>query len=128
MRESEIARRYSFELFGSLLAYSVILVAALYFGRSMQPGPWRILVLISPMIGFGLMGWALVRQYRRVDEFIRRLLLENAALAAGVTAVLTFSYGFLENAGYPRLSMFVVWPVMGAAWGLVAMIRSASGR
>ena len=49
------------------------------------------------MIGFGLMGWALVRQYRRVDEFIRRLLLENTALAAGVTAVLTFSYGFLET-------------------------------
>ncbi|MBP8080760.1 MAG: hypothetical protein KAY12_01270 [Arenimonas sp.] len=128
MREREIARRYLFELFGSLLVYIVILTAALHFGRPMLPGPWRTLVLTSPMIGFGLMGWVLVRQYRRVDEFIRRLLLENTAIAAGVTACVTFTYGFLENAGYPRLSMFVVWPVLGGAWGLVAMLRNASAR
>jgi hypothetical protein len=128
MREKAIARQYSIELFGSVFIYAAILVAAMKFGPPMQPGAGRLLVLVSPMIGFGLMGWALVRQYCRVDEFIRRLLLENAVIAAGITAGLTFTYGFLENAGYPRLSMFVVWPVMGAAWGLVAMIRSASNR
>ncbi|MEA1674025.1 hypothetical protein [Nitrospirillum sp. BR 11163] len=28
------------------------------------------------------------------------------------TALLTFTYGFLEVAGFPRLSMFMVWPLM----------------
>lgn len=32
------------------------------------------------------------------------------------TAVLSFGYGFVENAGAPRLSMFAVWPLMGTLW------------
>ena len=50
------------------------------------------------------------------------------AIAAAVTAGWTFTYGFLENAGYPRLSMFIVWPVMGAVWGLLACIDTLRHR
>ena len=32
------------------------------------------------------------------------------------TAILTFSYGFLEGLGYPRLSMFSVWPILAVLW------------
>lgn len=128
MREREVAKIYLRELFGSLAVYSAILVAALRFGPPMQPGVWRVLVLTSPMLGFGLMIWAVVRQFRRIDEFIRQSSLENIAIAAAVTAGWTFTYGFLENAGYPRLSMFAVWPVMGATWGVIAIIRSLSNR
>jgi hypothetical protein len=30
--------------------------------------------------------------------------------------ILTFSYGFLEGLGYPRLSTFLVWPVLAVLW------------
>ena len=33
--------------------------------------------------------------------------------------------GVLENAGYPKLSMFWVWPVMGVVWGLHSSLRVA---
>ena len=36
--------------------------------------------------------------------------------------------GFLENAGYPRLSMFTVWPVMGAVWAVLAIAENARNR
>jgi len=41
------------------------------------------------------------------------------------TAILTFSYGFLEGLGYPKLSMFTVWPTLAVLWivGLAAASR-----
>ena len=84
----------------------------------------RILVLLSPMIGFCLALWAIARHLGRVDEYLRSFLLESFALAAGLTAGLTFSYGFLETAGYPRMSMFAVWVVLCGATMLVCLVRS----
>ena len=46
----------------------------------------------------------------------RRIHLEALALAFVGTALLTFTYGFLETTGFPKLSMFFVWPLMGAFW------------
>ena len=128
MRDQRLARRYALELFGSMTVYIALLVLSLFLAKAMQPGVARLLVLLSPMLGFGLLLWTLVRQYQRMDEFVRRLLLENCAIAAGITAALTFTYGFLEGAGYPRLSMFTVWAVLGVSWGLTAIVRNALGR
>ena len=128
MRDQRLAKQYLVELLGSITVYMVLLISSLYFGKAMQPGVARLLVLISPMLGFALMLWVLVRQYQRMDEFVRRLLLENCAIAAGITAGLTFTYGFMEGAGYPRLSMFTVWGVLGASWGLTAIVRSLLDR
>jgi hypothetical protein len=83
----------------------------------------RTVVLASPMAGFGLMLVAIARHLRRIDEYLRQRLLETFALAAAITAGVTFTYGFLETAGFPRLSMFIVWPVMGAAWVVVDFVR-----
>jgi hypothetical protein len=75
------------------------------------------------MIGFLLAIWALARHLRRIDEFMRQTMLETFAIGAAVTAAVTFSYGFLETAGFPRISMFAVWPIMGASWMLVCLGR-----
>jgi hypothetical protein len=72
--------------------------------------------------------WAIARHLGRLDEYLRRNLLESFALAAALTAGLTFSYGFLETAGYPRLSMFSVWMVLAACTGLVTTVRALRQR
>lgn len=123
MLEREATKRGNLELAASLGVYALILIPALYFGESMEAGTARTLVMLSPMIGFLLALWAIIRQFNRVDEFVRLRTLENVAIAAAVTAGASFTYGFLENAGFPRLSMFAVWPLMGAAWGVVAIGR-----
>lgn len=112
---------YFKELGAALLLYALVLVAALRLARGMAPGPLQTALLLSPMLPFALALWAIVRQIRRSDEFIRKTTLEHIAVAAAATAGWTFTYGFLENAGYPRLSMFTVWPVMGAVWALLAI-------
>ena len=72
--------------------------------------------------------WAIARQFRRIDEFMRLRTLEALALGAAVTAALSLTYGFLESAGFPKLSMFWVWPVMGFVWGLAACARRLFAR
>lgn len=123
MREKDAARMYQRELWMSIALYAAILMLAIRFGRPMQDGLLRTLVLVSPMLGFGVALWAIVRHFGRMDEYIRRMQLENIAIAAAVTAGLSFTYGFLETAGFPKLSMFSVWVTMGSAWALVNLLR-----
>jgi hypothetical protein len=128
MKESEGNRRYKLELGGAMVLYLVILFAAMSIGKPMETGLLRTLVLGAPILPKLLTVWAIARHVRRMDEFLRLRSLESLALAAAITAVLTFSYGFLETAGYPKISMFWVWPMMGGAWGLHSALRCVFSR
>lgn len=122
--ESRVKRTYQVELWTAVAVYLVLLVVSIRYGRPLADGPWRTAVLLAPMLGFGLMIRAIVRHVGRIDEYQRLRLLEGMALAFAITGAVTFSYGFLETAGYPRLSMFTVWGVMGVSWGLVCAVRA----
>jgi hypothetical protein len=124
MHEKKIGWMYHKELFGSLAIYTVMLVLTIHYGRGMQEGIVRTLVLASPMFGFFLAIWAIARHLKRIDEYLRQFTLENIALAGAVTAGLTFTYGFMETAGYPKLSMFSVWMVMCGSWGVINCARA----
>jgi len=128
MHEKRVTRAYHRELFGAIALYTILLMAAIRYGRPMDDGVLRTLVLVSPMIGFGVMIWAIARHLARVDEFIRKQLMENVALAAAITAGLTFTYGFLETAGYPKLSMFTVWCVLCGTFGVVQIVRKLASK
>lgn len=123
MHEKRVGKAYMRELMGALALYTVLLLAAIRWGRPMDEGLARTLVLLSPMIGFCAALWVIARHFSRIDEYQRMRLLENVALAAAITAGLTFTYGFLETAGYPKLSMFVVWCVLCGATALVQLVR-----
>ncbi|KFI07713.1 hypothetical protein JN27_09120 [Massilia sp. BSC265] len=128
MHEKRVGKAYMRELMGSLALYMVLLFAAIRWGRPMEEGVARTLVLLSPMIGFGLALWAIARHFGRIDEYVRMRLLETIALAAAITAGLTFSYGFLETAGYPKLSMFTVWCVLCGSVVVVQLARKLLDR
>ncbi|HEY2630592.1 MAG TPA: hypothetical protein VGI57_15790 [Usitatibacter sp.] len=123
MHEREVKKAYLRELFGALALYCAVLTAALHFGSGMAAGPARTAVLLSPSLPFLLMVWAVVRQVRRMDEYLRLIALEDFAIIGAVTAGWTFTYGFLETAGFPRLSMFTIWPAMGATWLALCALR-----
>ena len=100
--------------------YLVALWIVVHFLRGVPRGVAHYVLGLLPMIGVVLAIWAIIRHHRRVDEYIRTRTLEYLAISAAVTAGWTMTYGFLEIAGFPRLSMFVVWPVMGAIWFALA--------
>jgi hypothetical protein len=49
-------------------------------------------------------------------------------MAAAITLAATFTYGFLETAGFPKVSMFWVWIGMGASTAAVSLARKWTGR
>jgi hypothetical protein len=128
MKEREANQKYRLELFSAMLAYLVVLVGSIMLAKPMDSGTARTLLLISPVVPLMLAVWAIARHFRRMDEFLRMRSLESLAIAAAITAGLSLTYGFLESAGFPKLSMFWVWGVMGLAWGAQACLRCMFSR
>lgn len=123
MYEHKILFRYIGEMIGAFILYALVLIVSINVGRPMPDGIERTLILFSPMLPVLLMMLAVVRYFRRVDEYVRLKILENWAVTGGITAVWTFTYGFMENAGLPRLSMFTVLPIMGVTSALLVAVR-----
>lgn len=128
MREKEANQKYRREIGLAGLLYAAVLFGSIWLGKGMADGPARTLVLLAPAIPVVLCVWAIVRHFGRMDEFVRLRSLESIAIAAAVTAGLSFTYGFLEGAGFPRLSMFWVWGIMGGTWALVSWGRCLVSR
>jgi hypothetical protein len=99
--EHKVFLGYLLELLGGFVLYAVILVISIDVGRPMPKGIGRTLIEVSPMIPFLLVVWVIVRLLRRLDEYQRLQALENIAIAAGVTAGWTFSYGFWRTPDFP---------------------------
>lgn len=116
MHQIQARRLYLKEFGGAMALYVAMVAMSVYAGLRLEPGALRTALLASPVLAILLVIRAVVRQIRRSDEFIRKTTAEHLAIAATATAGITFTYGFLELAGFPRLSMFFVWPLMAAAW------------
>lgn len=108
--------RYFKEFFAALIAYMLALVLSVTLLAHVESQIFRPLLALLPMVPGFAMCWIVLRQLRRVDELQRRIQLEAMGFAFAGTALITFSYGFLEIAGYERLSMFFIWPLMSILW------------
>jgi len=124
MREREATRKYLFEFGGSMALYLVVLFLSLRVGAHLDDGVGRSLLLLSPLVPIALALWSYMRQLGRVDEFVRLRNLQSLALAGGIAGGFSLTWGFLENAGFERLSMFTVWMVFGGSWAVVSIVQS----
>jgi hypothetical protein len=116
-------RAYFMELAWALTFYTAVLIGALYLMR-FSPPPWfKAVILLTPMLPISLAMLAIWRALKRMDELQRRETLEVIAIAAAGTAFLSLTYGFLEMVGFPRISMFAVWIVMGALWVFIGQAK-----
>lgn len=125
MREKQMNQTYNRELFGSLFIYMIVLFSSVWFARSIPDGPLRTTLAITPMLPALGMLWAIIRQFGRMDEYLRVWSLENVAIAGAVTATFCVTYGFLEGVGFPKLSMWIIWGIFMGGWGIIACVRKA---
>jgi hypothetical protein len=109
-------RIYFREFFTAIAAYILTLFISINLINTNNAAWWRYIIALLPMIPAVFVLRAVIRQLARMDELQRNIQLEALAFAFGATAILTFSYGFLERVGLPELSMFFVWPVMAVLW------------
>ncbi|GBR01711.1 hypothetical protein GLI01_18070 [Gluconacetobacter liquefaciens] len=112
-------RRYLIEL-GVCLALYVLAIrlSMLLLNDGIATGIGKPIAALIPMVPGSGMCWVIVRQFHRMDELQRRIQFEALGFAFAGTAIVTFSYGFLETVGFAKVSMFFVWGVMAVLWSL----------
>ncbi len=117
MLDQDVAKRiYSRWVWVAFIVYSGLLAGVITVLQTHPDAVWRYPVAITPMIPWVFTVAAYVRYYRHMDELHQRMALEAFAFAFAGTALLTFTYGFLDLAGLHRISWFWVWPVMAVLW------------
>jgi hypothetical protein len=119
MNQKNIMRRYTKELLLSMGAYAVILMISITVLKNYEFSKfWQIVISLSPAIPVAFVILAIMRLLVDSDELQQRVQLLATSFSAAVTGIITFSYGFLENVGFPKFPTFFIFPMLIAIWGL----------
>ncbi len=123
---SKSAERLYLKEFGAAMTAYVILVIVSTTLINISPSSawWRIPLALTPIIPAIFAMIAYMRFVGRVDELQRRIQFEGLAFGFGSAGILTFTYGFLENVGFPHISWLIVFPLMIALWGIGVALAS----
>ncbi len=114
-KSNALLKRYFFEFGGSMLAYTGVLIGVVM--TRPHEGASRYLELL-PTLPLLLGFWAIIRYYKRLDEYYQRIHSEAFALGALILGLGVMIWGFGENAGFPALSTMWIAPALIALWGI----------
>lgn len=119
MSQKQVMRRYMRELLIAMSVYIIILIASIsILERTELPKFWQVIITLLPAIPVAVVILAIMRMLIDSDELQQRIQLFATAFSAALTGFITFSYGFLENVGFPKFSTFLVFPMLILFWGL----------
>jgi hypothetical protein len=123
MSQAAASRAYVREFFTAMAAYVVAVLVTVKLTPSVDP-VLRVPFVLIPLIPSAFALRAYLRYLGRMDELGRKIQLEALAIGFGAAGMLTFAYGFLENAGFPQLSYVFVFPLMIFLWGIGGAIAT----
>ncbi|HEY1163111.1 MAG TPA: hypothetical protein VGF78_08610 [Candidatus Dormibacteraeota bacterium] len=110
--------RSQIEIGLALLAYMMFLIGSVIVLRANPDASWRYAVAVVPVLPAALVVFLFVRRLSHTDEMQKRIQTESFAFALGGTALLTFTYGFMEGAGMPHLNWTFILPLIAVLWGI----------
>lgn len=114
-------RRYFVEFNAAMVLYIAAVLGRGYWAHEIGDPALHTLLLLSPILPVLLAAAAVLRFYRGIDEYHRLQILESLALAAGAGGIITICWSFLEDVGFPHLSIAYAWPIIAAVWGVSAL-------
>ena len=86
-------------------------------------GPLHYVLALLPTLPVIWLMWSLYVFLTQADELQRRVHLEALALAAGATAFLSLTYGFLEEfAGLPHIAAWWTFVLIDIVWGATSCV------
>ena len=121
---NKAAKTYMVQFMGSMMLYTLVLMFSVPLLKSLGESPWRFLVAMLPMVPIVMGLMAFLRFFREMDELQKRIQLDALAFSFVTTGLLTFSYGLMQNAGFPQVSFVAVFPLMIGLWGLGSVMAS----
>jgi hypothetical protein len=110
--------RSQIEIGLALLAYLMLLLGSVTVLRGNPEAEWRYLVAVVPVLPAALVVFLFVRRLAQTDELQKRIQTEAFGFALAGTALLTFTYGFLEGGGLPHLNWTFILPLIAVLWGV----------
>ena len=119
MKQVELMVRYTKEFILAIFAYIITLVASNSMLMNVNDASfWCIPLAIAPAIPVAFVIHAILRLLMSGDELQRKIQLLAIGFAAGITSMVTFTYGFLEGIGFAHMSPIWILPMMIFFWGL----------
>lgn len=110
-------REYKIRFAIAMIAYLAI-VYPLASAADHAAGTWKILLALTPLIPLIVVFVSAIQMIRGIDELERQIHIEALAVAAGVTALLSVTYGFLEVAKFPHPSAWFTYGVVMLTWAI----------
>lgn len=111
-------RKVSKQFIIGILAYAIAIMIQLIIIKTMElPQLGKVIIALIPMFPavWGMIGW--IKSQRELDELQQKIMIEAGAFSLGMTALITFSYGFLEVfAKFPKITMFSVWVIISLSF------------
>ena len=119
----QVQKRYFKEFGISMGFYFVLLIGSVTVLTNFElPKAAQIAITLIPVIPTIFVIVAVMRALRDSDELQQKIQLQAVTFSAIVTGLITFTYGFLENVGFPHLPLLFIFPLMLALWGIGAGI------
>lgn len=97
-----------------LVVLAVVMVA---FTLGLVPRALQVPVALVPIVPLAWIVSRIAAQIRRCDEMQVRTQLDALAVAFALVALATYAYGLLQlYAGFAKVNLVCIWPVMMPAW------------
>ena len=113
-----VTYRSQIEIGLALLAYMMLLIGSVTLLRANPEASWRYIVAVVPVLPAALVVYLFVRRLAWLDELQKRIQTEAFGFALAGTALLTFTYGFVEGVGMPHLNWTFILPLIAVLWGV----------
>jgi|SRR5579859_6488504 len=101
-----------------VLAFLMVMVGCVTVVQANPAVVWRYYVVALPLAPAAFLTWLFVRSLGRLNDLQKWIQIQAFGFAMGMTALVTFGYGFLEGTGMPYLNSVFVLPLMAILWGL----------
>jgi len=119
MNPKQAMQRYLKEFFFAMFLYALFLIVSITLLKNYEfSRVWQIVISITPVLPIIFVMIALMRLLKDSDELQQRVNLLATTFSAVLTGLLTFSYGLLENIGFPKMPTFAVFPMLFVLWGI----------
>jgi ABC-type transport system involved in cytochrome bd biosynthesis fused ATPase/permease subunit len=119
MNQTQVLKRYYKEFFISMTFYVILLIASIMCIENFNlPQAIKIIVVLIPVIPTIFVIIAIMRALQDSDELQQKVQLNAITFSAITTGLITFSYGFLENIGFPSFPTIWILPIMFFLWGI----------
>lgn len=118
---AQAPRRYFIELMSAMALYFITIFGRRYGAEAISDPVLKDLIIASPILPVVLAAVVILRLFYRIDEYLRRQMLEALAIAGAFTCVFSMSWSFLVDIGLPEIHIGWVWPIFAVFWVLTTI-------